>query len=416
MTARRVKQSLLIAALAFSPAALPSAALAAPQDAPGGPAPASRESGPGRTLSDHDVIEALKDLFGFGPNRNIGLIPTVLVDFGFRPSFGVYFFYDDFGFRDNAFSTHLATGGDGWLRLIIADRFPVDRSSHVRLRTEGSSRPDALFAGIGPRSLEISSARYQATSVDLGLAFHLDFGASSSFEASTGVRAARFDDVCCEEPTVSAMVRIGRYPTPPGFDEGYTAYRQRFELRLDSRRQRPAPGTGVRLELTAEHDFDLERPQRSRWLRYGAAFGGFLDLTGRNHLIALSVATELADALADDPVPFTELAALGGDRPMRGFRAGRLLGESSIAATLEHRHPIWSFIDGSAQIAIGNVFGHHLEDFDPELLRLSFTLGVRTNGSRDQSFDVLLGSATETFEQGAALQDLRFLLGATRGF
>ena len=68
------------------------------------------------------------------------------------------------------------------------------------------------------------------------------------------------------------------------------------------------------------------------------------------------------------------------------------------------------------QVAAGNVFGEHLRDFHPDLLRMSFVLGLRTSGERDHSINVLIGSATETFEQGAGLQELRLMVGATHGF
>ena len=101
---------------------------------------------------------------------------------------------------------------------------------------------------------------------------------------------------------------------------------------------------------------------------------------------------------------------------MRGFRPGRLMGRSSAVATLEYRYPIWATLDGAAQVAMGNVFGAHLDGFDPELMRLAFTFGIRTAGERDHSFDILFGAGTETFKDGAALNSVRFVLGATRTF
>jgi hypothetical protein len=101
---------------------------------------------------------------------------------------------------------------------------------------------------------------------------------------------------------------------------------------------------------------------------------------------------------------------------MLGYLRDRLLGRSALAAVLEYRYPVWIYLDGSAQVAVGNVFGAHLEDFALERLRVSFDFGLRTNISRDQSFNVLVGAGTETFQDGAQLNSLRFLLGSTRGF
>jgi hypothetical protein len=101
---------------------------------------------------------------------------------------------------------------------------------------------------------------------------------------------------------------------------------------------------------------------------------------------------------------------------MSGFREGRLLGRSAAAATLEYRYPIWAFLDGSAQLAVGNVFNEHLDGLEPKNLRLSFDFGFRAAGVRDHSFSVLMGAGTETFGQGARLNEARLLIGATNGF
>ncbi|MGK3959920.1 BamA/TamA family outer membrane protein [Sorangium sp. So ce1667] len=360
-------------------------------------------------------IEDLKDIFTFGPNDNIGVVPTALFDFGFRASVGVYFFYDDLFFPGNELRLHAATGGLDWLRLTIADRIPLDGRAYVKLRGEADTRPDWLFAGIGPRTLERDSARYRARSLQGSLTLHADFDAFSFVEAYTGAKTVEFGDVCCE-PTVGWRVANGRYPLPPSFDTGFTAYRIGAHAALDSRRPRPARGHGVRMELFGEHAADLERPLQSRWVRYGGSLGGFVDLTGHDRIVSLALWAAFADPLGVAEVPFTELAPLGGDLPMRGFREGRLRGRSAAAATLEYRYPIWAFVDGTVQVAAGNVFSEHLSDFELDLLRMSFVLGLRTSSSRDHSFDLLVGTATETFEQGARPEELRFMIGTSRGF
>ncbi|WP_437996569.1 hypothetical protein WMF26_36950 [Sorangium sp. So ce185] len=360
-------------------------------------------------------IEELKDIFTFGPNDTIGIVPTALFDFGFRESVGVYFFYDDLFFPGNELRVHAATGGIDWLRLTIADRIPLDGRAHLKLRGEADTRPDWLFAGIGPRSLGRDWARYAAHSIQGSATVHVDFDAFSFVEAYTGAKTVEFEDICCE-PTVGWRVANGRYPLPPAFDTGYTAYRIGARAALDSRRPRPDRGHGVRLELSGEHAADLERPLQSRWIRYGGSLGGFVDLTGHDRIVSLVLSAAFADPLGPDEVPFTELTELGGGAPMHGFREGRLRGRSAAAATLEYRYPIWAFLDGTVQVAAGNVFSEHLRDFELDLLRMSFVLGLRTSSARDHSFDFLIGSATETFAQGAGLQDLRLMVGASSGF
>ena len=123
---------------------------------------------------------------------------------------------------------------------------------------------------------------------------------------------------------------------------------------------------------SVEHDVDVRDPNHGRWLRWGGSVGGFLDLTGHERILRLSVAVDSPIPSATNAIPFTELPTLGGDEPMHGFIAGRLVDRSAIASTLEYRWPIWAFLDASAQFAVGNVFGAHLDGFSPDLLRMDF--------------------------------------------
>jgi hypothetical protein len=361
-------------------------------------------------------VQKIAALFTAGPAKGVGLAPTALIDFGVRASGGLYFFYDDFGVEGNDLRVHAAIGGSDWLRLTIADRITIDERSYVKIRAEGWTRPDWAFFGIGPESLEANRSRYLAKTVEGGFSYFGGLQAPSSLDIYSSVKLMRFGDgSCCDDPTLRDRVKQGAYPVPPGFETGYTAHRFGARLALDSRHPRPEPGTGVRLDVSAEHSFNLE-DAKSRWVRYGGTLGGFIDITGHNRVLGLAVTALFADPLGDAEVPFTELVTLGGEGPMRGYLHDRMIGRSAAVAMLEYRYPIWAFLDGSLQLAVGNVFGEHLAGFHPDLFRLSFTAGVRTIGSRDHSFDILVGSGTETFRQGAGLHDVRFLLGTTRGF
>jgi hypothetical protein len=133
--------------------------------------------------------------------------------------------------------------------------------------------------------------------------------------------------------------------------------------------------------------------------------------------VSLSVALSFVDPLTPGaPVPFTELAAIGGGELMRGFTPGRLLGRSAAVATLRYRWPIWVWLDGSIQIATGNVFDAHLSNFDLALLRLSGAIGIESVGSPDSSLELLIGAGTETFRHGTQVTSLRVILGSNHGF
>jgi hypothetical protein len=362
-------------------------------------------------------VDTLYDIFAFGPNHSIGIVPTFFLDAGFRPSVGVYFFYDDFVVKKNELRTHATFGGTDWLRLTVADRFPVGSRAHVKLRLEAVHRPDYVFYGFGPRSRVEDRARYGSDFVDGTASFDATSGGGFSASTYMGIRTVRFADrTSGEDPSLVQKARAEHEPLPPGFTSGYTGFRAGARLAFDTRKPRPAPGTGVRIEGNVEYGADLRAPTESGWIRYGGAAGGFLDLNGHQRVLSLSGVVSFVDPLVEHDIPFTELAQLGGVGAFSGFYPGRLFGRSAATLSLEYRYPVWAFFDAAAQVAVGNVFAEHLQGFSPDKLRLAFTFGLRTVGERDHSFNVLLGAGTETFGQGTRLDELRLVFGASQGF
>jgi len=212
-------------------------------------------------------------------------------------------------------------------------------------------------------------------------------------------------------------VARGIYPLPDGFARGYTAESNHLLMALDTRRPSPADGSGVRIEGEADQSSDVRHSPGAAWLRYGGTVGGFLDVNGRNRVLSLSVTALFADPLKkNQTIPFTELVTLGGPGPMRGFYPGRLRDRSAAVLTTKYRWPIWVWLDGSLQAAVGNVFGEHLRQLDTSRFRFSGAIGLESVGSRDGSFELLVGVGTETFDHGAQLDSARILLGTNRGF
>lgn len=363
-------------------------------------------------------LESFTQLFTFGPRDHAGIVPTAQLDLGRRSAVGVYVFHDDLFSPGNQLRFHALFGGLGDGEVTLVDRIPIDREpgSYMKLRGEASHHTDAVFHGLGSRSLESQRARYGVESVAGSATFHLALGAGAVAEAWAGAETVRFDPTksCCNEPSLAARASRGDLALPPGI-EGYFAFRQGLRLTLDSARPRPAPGGGFRFEADVQHSVDLRDPGGSRWLDTGVTAAGTVDLTGHGRLLTVTLATRFADPLADAAVPFTELASLGGDQGMSGYLPGRLLGRSSATATFEYRYPILASLDGSAHAAIGNVFGPHLEGFEARLLRLSFDLGIDAPGQRDHALKFLVGFATETFADGTRPDSVRLLFGGTTG-
>ncbi len=358
----------------------------------------------------------LRDFFLFGPDKKAGVVPTAFLDFGFRPSFGVYAFWDDLLGKGNHLRLHATTFGKSWLQGAVADKIPLGKDGFVDLRFEGVHRPDLVFYGIGPRSLQPNETRFGVDRLQAHPVFEMRWWKGSRVTTEAGFKYVNFrDDSCCEDPSLSTAINNGTMPAPPGYATGYSSVYQRGELTIDSRDERPASQTGFRVELEAEHGSNVRR-STANWVRYGGSVGGFLDIKN-NRVVSLAVTTLFVDPISSGAeIPFTEQIVLGGSGPMRGYLYGRLVDRSAAIATLKYRWPIWVFLDGTLQVATGNVFGPQLEDFKTKLLRLSSAIGVESVGGADHTFEFLAGFGTETFSEGTQIRSFRLLFGTNRGF
>jgi len=359
---------------------------------------------------------AIKNFFVFGEDKKAGVVPTFFLDLGFRASLGFYAFWDDLLGKGNHLRLHFSTFGPDWVQGAVADKIPIGKDAFFDLRFEGVHRPDQVFHGIGPSTLQSDRTRYGIDLLQVRPVFETTWWKGSRITIEGGVKYVNFrNDSCCDDPSLEAKVLEGQLPLPPGYVNGYTAVFQRAEFTVDTRDPRPSSQTGLRLELGIEQASNVRR-STDNWLRYGGSFGGFLDIKN-NRTLSLSVTTLFVDPISEGAViPFTENIILGGSGPMRGYLLGRLNDRSAAVATLKYRWPIWVFLDGAIQGALGNVFGPQLEDFKPDLLRVSTAIGVESVGAADHTFEILLGLASETIEHGANLNSVRFLFGTNRGF
>lgn len=391
-----------------------------------------------KLVEKENILSKLEDAFTFGPNDNIGIIPTALIDFGFHGSVGVYFFWNDFLAPDNDLRVNVSTGGYRWLKAQVADRIPLGAGTTLQLEGHALQRPDLRYWGIGHDSVDDAEGTFEIRALGGGLRLRDELAQKGSFfESWVVARALDFRDGECEDPTLSVgvpprfsceeatilgAVRAGNYPLPPGFD-GYSVVEAGARLVLDSRAARPDPGSGVALDLNLRKLALLEGRSSGGWLAWGGSAAAFLDLTATQRVLSLTLTAQFVSPTSrDTEIPFTELAGARrhDDRPdadlLHGFRPGRVLGESATVASLEYRWPVWTWVDGILQTGVGNTFGPHLEDFAPERLRFALSGGLRSTNHRDHSLNVLLGFGTETFERGAAPLAPRLMVGGSVGF
>ena len=371
------------------------------------------------TAERDDWPTAIMDFFTFDEEQRVGLVPTAFFDFGFKPSVGLYFFADDAFVEDNSLRLNVGFWGDDWLKFAGRDRIALDEETFVEVGGSWIRRPDYLFHGIGPSSLDSHASRYSADTGEGILSYQTGLWRWSSLHTDVGVRDVSYrESSCCDNPSIQERAQAGEIDMPEGFDTGFTAGFARLEAALDTRLPDPEPGDGIRIEAFGEQDVELDPDRKpNRWVKYGGKVGGFLDLTGHRRVLSLWVAGAFVEPMGgEEVVPFTEFTSLGGAGEMRGFLQGRLYGRSSLVSTLQYEWPVWVWLRGTLQVAAGNVFAENLSDFDTKLLRLSSAVGLRSVSSQDHFLEVLTGIGTETYEEGWDVTSFRLLLGGNSGF
>lgn len=330
-----------------------------------------------------------------GPKSHWRYSPIVAADLGFRPWFGLHVSNSHVFARNNATHAQAAFGGVHTLLLGLSDDVEVAHGTVLSLFGVITRRDDAIFHGFGPRSSPSDRTRFGYDRVEGGFGFVSALGPGSSFHAALGVRGTRFAD-----PAEIAT-------------RDYALTFQGASLTLDtSDGSRPA-ATGIRVAVDGEHDLEVERNHSARYVRWGGEATFSLDLTGKRRVLSLGIAARFVDSIAGEAPPVTEQVVLGGDRHLRGFLYGRLVGQSAAMIDLAYEWPIWVFLDGVLVAELGDVFGKHLDGLAPRLFRSSYTLGIRATVT-DATIELLGGLGTEPIADGLRVSSGRLLLAITR--
>jgi len=368
-----------------------------------------------REAEKHDIPEKVYDFFAFGPDHKIGFVPVGLVEFGFNPSVGIYGFWNDAFVPGNKLHIHYEVWPADWLSGVVDDRWQIDDAHAVELRVAGLHRPDMVFYGIGPESASFDVSRFSESRFETKLTYSQYVWRRSRFEAEAGVRKVDLSPGRYgSDPSLEVEARTGVFPIPFGFERGYFGPTARLFAQLDTRRRNTDAGSGIRLQAQADTGSDLEHAPATGWIRWGGVASVLVDLNDHGRVLSLTGAASFADPIGDQPIPFTELATLGGDQWLHGFFPGRLVDRSFAVAQLKYRWPVAPWLDGTIEGATGNVFGEHLAGFDAKLLRVSAGLGLTTRS--ELPIEVVVAFGTDTIDRGATVNSLRVSLGVPRGF
>lgn len=383
----------------------------------------------------HNVGAHIRRVMTFGTNGLVLLTPTFMIDFGSRPSVGASLIVNQG--RHGRLTSHFGYGGKGWLAASVRQRIFLDgasdgpaggpRSRPNRPWTDSQvffgfhyhRQPDYLFQGLGRAHVD-EQTWYSDRSIGGDLGFEAVLGHLDGFRV-TGV---------IEHHTLGPGFRRPRNPQAsiddvfdvrdpkavPGWGE-YLLGAIETDLHLDSRPPLPAAGHGVGLDLGVDIGTNLATGESS-FARLGGRVSAYLDLSnGGQRILSFHQDIQLATPLDDTPVPFPELASLGGFEVMRGFRNGALRGFSALATTVQYQWPVWAYLDSFLFVEVGNTFGPWLSDFDPADLRLSAGTGFRTTIDRDAGLVAMVGFGTSRLGRGQVhLDSVRLTIGFDRAF
>ena len=374
--------------------------------------------------------------FAFGPNHKIGFAPIGFVEFGFNPSVGIYGFWDDALIRNNSVRTHIEVWPTDWFAGSLSDHFEWGNNQIFEIRASGVKRPDKVFYGIGPDSEQAAQSRFREARFDVSGTLDTHIWRSSRVRAWGGLRKVDLSDGHYgSDPSLSEESARGAFAIPFGFNRGYIAPYGAINATFDTRRAAD-PRSGVRLEAQGDIATDIKYGSAG-WVHWGGAATAFVEVDGFRRILSFSAFVSFADPLGNDPIPFTELTTLGGDKWMAGYYPDRLVGRSATVASVRYHWPIASWIDGTLQADVGNVFDAHLEGFKPGELRFSGAIGISTStavvasfagagsvgATKDESHavapprvEVIAGFGTDTFDRGGAVQSFHVAFGVPHSF
>jgi hypothetical protein len=378
----------------------------------------------GITLAEkHYVFARLERVFTWW-NGRAGFFPAFRFDLGLKPMVGFQAFAHGVGHPDNDLAASASFWNDRLLTVRARDSARVfrDRTGTLTVKASYLRRPDGLFYGIGSDTRNEDKTVFFYRRMEVGTGLEGKLSGLNRIGLDLTLRRARFEGSSTGGATPDLVTRFGgpdQPPLPPGFSTGYALLAPRLTVVLDSRRPREEEyrGSGLRLEADASYAADPGDAATS-FVSWGAEAAALWDFTGYNHALGARVHTHFTEKLGSNPVPFTELANLGGPELMRGFLAGRFVGASALEATLQYRYPIWSFADAEIFSSAGNAFDGHLGGFALSRLFLCWGLSVRTSGSRETSLGLTVAFGSNRFDQDAfrPADSFRFFLGLNEGF
>lgn len=354
---------------------------------------------------------------------NGSITPRFDLRSGFKPSIGLNVSWENMIWEGNDYSIGADIGFANAFTFDVQTRQRLwDDALTLSLNYQYRTRSDFIFHGVGDNTSTDQISRFfqrkNAGGFDIDIAkTSTGLGATTSFQvlAYEYDCAEREEDICGADGTANTADDLYDLTNETVlFSSGYSIFRMKGGVYLDTRSERPEPGSGIRLDLfgqvgTSINDVD------ANYVKYGGEAAAFWDFY-KQRIIGIRLRAEFAEAMEGSQIPFGELATLGGIETMRGFSFARFHGQSSLVATLDYRYPVWSFLDANLFFEVGNTFNQQLEDFELGALRPNLGLSIKANGSRFNAFDITLGLGGYRFDDKIGVDSFTLGLGTNWGF
>ena len=356
------------------------------------------------------------DFFSFGPHENeIGIFPNFSFESGFRPSFGLHAYWRNFPKKRNLPQLWVNWGGDDYTAFRFQNTYQLDQNKEkIIFNASKIDRPDFIFFGTGPDTLEEAESRYSLDDTEISFSYQNNFLDESKIKLDlTYFNRKVTDGDCCSDLTLTEAVDQGFFPTPSGFNSRYEVVAPQMKVGLGQRLTRPDEWYGGRITTFAQYNKRIDKSDAS-WTHYGGRLEGFRRIDNRHRLLTFGLNAAFVDKQGSIAVPFHELPGSTGKGELLGFKERRVVGKSLISS--EYKWPIWAYADGVLHYSVGNSFGQTLEGFDFGRLKQSIGFGIRQTASFGPHFNFLVGLGSNTFDQGGDFNEQRLVIGGGSGF
>jgi hypothetical protein len=339
----------------------------------------------------HHITQQLYLMFT-SADGTFGVRPQITWTLSFSPFFGATFFHHRMLGVGTTFDVTVEGGFSPDLiqTRVHARPTPWGRAIQLDLTTSFLRRDDQLFTGIGMETLGPSRYLLNAFDIDGFLRFIVRPEARLFLGGHFGLRRYADGRQLGDEPPVSKLYCVRTVSglcsqfvdenLVPGFFSGTEFLRGTAGFAVDTRDVSFKPTSGALVDFSADYSHGLREP--SSYFRFRGSLMGVLDLWKRSHVLVIRAFAMTVVPTNGEPVPFTELAVLGGWDDLRGVRWGRFRDFSSVLFTAEYRWPVWMWMDAVLFADAGGVFGKGWSGFAVDKLVPDVGVGLRIRTSR----------------------------------